>query len=96
MGQARELAITALWHLSGSELPTTHTTFSNVPTNAAYATALDWAVQYKVVDFGSMFLPNEPVSRANLSTALYGLAIAEIAWQSIYSKPSSSPLSQRW
>ena len=62
-----------LWQLAGSPNVSGTTNFQDVPSNATYAKAVQWAVQQKITDGTSFttFSPLDTCTRAQIVTFLY-------------------------
>lgn len=69
----RAQIVTFLWHAAGSPEPKTVSSFTDVPANAFYADAVNWAVANNVTNGTSAttFSPNADCTRAEIVTFLY-------------------------
>ena len=69
----RAQIVTFLWHAAGSPEPKTMSSFTDVPANAFYADAVNWAVANNVTNGTSAttFSPNADCTRAEIVTFLY-------------------------
>ena len=69
----RAQIVTFLWHAAGSPEPKTVNSFTDVPANAFYADAVNWAVANNVTNGTSAttFSPNADCTRAEIVTFLY-------------------------
>ena len=69
----RAQIVTFLWHAAGSPKPKTVSSFTDVPANAFYADAVNWAVANNVTNGTSAttFSPNADCTRAEIVTFLY-------------------------
>ena len=65
---------TFLWRIAGSQaVANTDNQFADVPANAYYATAVQWAYEQKITagTSATTFSPNDPCTRAQMVTFLY-------------------------
>ena len=78
----RAEAMRYIWILSGCPAPQKMATFTDLPENDQYVSAISWAVEQGITNGTSetTFSPNNVCSRANIVTFLYR------AWQSAQSK----------
>ena len=64
--------------MAGSPAPTKACSFTDVPADAWYGTALSWAVETGIVQgYGDTFKPNDQLTRAHLAAMLYRYAAAQ-------------------
>jgi len=73
---SRAMIVTMLWRLEGSP-EAEQATFGDVPENAWYAMAVNWAAAAQIVEGHSpeRFAPDEPVSREQLGVILWRYAV---------------------
>ena len=76
---SRAMAATLLWRLAGTPQPGQPSAFLDVPRDAWYTQAVDWAGEAGVVTglTPTTFGPNQPVSREQLATLFYRWAQAQ-------------------
>lgn len=69
----REMAVSFLWKQAGSPEGGASTSFSDVSKDAAYAMAVDWAVEKEITNgtSASTFSPNDTCTRAQIVTFLW-------------------------
>lgn len=70
---SRSEAVTFLHRAKGSPAAATHNTFTDVPSGAWYASAVDWAVEQQITNGtgGNTFSPAADCTRAQIITFLY-------------------------
>ena len=79
MTMTRGMLVTVLYGMAGKPDVPAATTFSDVAANAYYAKAVAWAAANKLVTgyTNGKFGPNDPVTREQMVTILYGYAAAK-------------------
>ena len=72
----RAMMVTVLWRLAGSPKVSQDTGFTDVPKNAYYHDAVNWAYQENITKGKTekLFCPNEAVDRSQILTFLYRYA----------------------
>lgn len=70
---SRALAVTYMWQAAGCPTPATTSNFTDVPVDAAFATAVSWAVENAITTGTSAttFAPNDICTRGHIVTFLH-------------------------
>ena len=70
---SRALAVTYMWQAAGCPTPATTSSFTDVPVDAAFATAVSWAVENAITTGTSdtTFAPNDICTRGHIVTFLH-------------------------
>lgn len=70
---SRSLAVTYMWQAAGCPTPATSSSFTDVPADAAFATAVSWAVENAITTGTSAttFAPNDICTRGHIVTFLH-------------------------
>ena len=70
---SRALAVTYMWQAAGCPTPATTSSFTDVPVDAAFATAVSWAVENAITTGTSAttFAPNDICTRGHIVTFLH-------------------------
>jgi len=69
----RAMAVEFMWKKAGAPSPGTRASFQDVPSSAAYANAVSWALEQGITSGTGkgMFAPNATCTRAQIATFLY-------------------------